>query len=126
MTSLDAEFERLNSPKQKRPSLFPKQAVLKRAPYEIAVLVPCYNEQIAIAEVVNAFRVSLPSATIYVYDNNSADRTAEIACLAGAIVHTSHAVARGTSSDACLLTLMQTFMCWLMATVPMMLRARAE
>ena len=86
MTSLDAEFERLNSPKQKRPSLFPKQAVLKRAPYEIAVLVPCYNEQIAIAEVVNAFRASLPSAIIYVYDNNSADRTAEIACLAGAIV----------------------------------------
>ena len=86
MTSLDAEFERLNSPKQKRPSLLPKQAVLKRAPYEIAVLVPCYNEQIAIAEVVNAFRASLPSAIIYVYDNNSADRTAEIACLAGAIV----------------------------------------
>ena len=90
MTSLDAKFERLNRPKQKRPGLFPKQfpkqAVLKRAPYEIAVLVPCYNEQIAIAEVVNAFRASLPSAIIYVYDNNSSDRTAEIACLAGAIV----------------------------------------
>jgi hypothetical protein len=86
MASLDAEFERLNSPKEKRPSFFPKQAVLKGAPYEIAVVIPCYNEQIAIAEVVNAFRASLPSAIIYVYDNNSSDRTADIACLAGAIV----------------------------------------
>ena len=42
----------------------------------IAVLVPCYNEEAAIASVVNDFHKELPSATIYVYDNNSTDRTA--------------------------------------------------
>ena len=45
MTSLDAEFERLNSPKQKRPSLLPKQAVLKRAHYKkLIIQIPCLNE----------------------------------------------------------------------------------
>jgi len=53
---------------------------------EIAVLVPCYNEETAIADVIADFRRALPSASIYVYDNNSSDRTAEIAKQAGAIV----------------------------------------
>jgi len=52
----------------------------------IAVLVPCYNEEAAITAVVRAFRDALPSATIYVYDNNSSDRTAAIARAAGATV----------------------------------------
>src|SRR5258708_4175407 len=52
----------------------------------IAILVPCYNEETAIAKVVADFRVSLPHAAIYVYDNNSRDRTVEIARAAGAIV----------------------------------------
>jgi glycosyltransferase involved in cell wall biosynthesis len=52
----------------------------------VAVLVPCYNEEAAIAKVVADFRQALPDATIYVYDNNSSDRTAEIASAAGAIV----------------------------------------
>lgn len=52
----------------------------------IAVLIPCYNEEIAIADVVKGFRASLPSAEIYVYDNNSKDRTCEVAAAAGAIV----------------------------------------
>jgi glycosyltransferase involved in cell wall biosynthesis len=52
----------------------------------IAVLVPCFNEQAAIAEVVAGFQAALPEATIYVYDNNSTDRTAELAEAAGAIV----------------------------------------
>lgn len=52
----------------------------------IAVLVPCYNEEAAIATVVRDFQKALPSAAIYVYDNNSRDRTAEIARAAGAIV----------------------------------------
>ncbi len=42
---------------------------------EVAVLVPCYNEEAAIAKVVADFRASLPSATVYVYDNNSTDKT---------------------------------------------------
>jgi glycosyltransferase involved in cell wall biosynthesis len=54
----------------------------------IAVLIPCYNEAEAIAGVVRDFRAALPEATIYVYDNNSRDRTREIAAQAGAVVRT--------------------------------------
>jgi len=53
---------------------------------KIAVLVPCYNEEIAIAQVVRDFRVALPGAAIFVYDNNSADNTAAFARAAGAEV----------------------------------------
>jgi glycosyltransferase involved in cell wall biosynthesis len=52
----------------------------------MAVLVPCRDEEAAIAQVVAAFRASLPSAVIYVYDNNSTDRTREVARAAGAVV----------------------------------------
>lgn len=52
----------------------------------IAVLVPCYNEEAAIGKVVADFRAALPDAPIYVYDNNSTDRTVEVAAAAGAIV----------------------------------------
>jgi glycosyltransferase involved in cell wall biosynthesis len=54
--------------------------------WRIAVLVPCYNEETAIAQVVRDFRAALPQAAIYVYDNNSRDRTMEVARSAGAIV----------------------------------------
>jgi glycosyltransferase involved in cell wall biosynthesis len=52
----------------------------------VAVLVPCFNEEATIAKVVRDFRAVLPQATVYVYDNNSTDRTAELAQEAGAIV----------------------------------------
>lgn len=52
----------------------------------IAVLIPCYNEEVTIADVVLQFRAQLPEADIYVFDNNSCDRTAERAREAGAIV----------------------------------------
>jgi glycosyltransferase involved in cell wall biosynthesis len=52
----------------------------------VAVLIPCYNEAVTIAKVVRDFRTALPSAKIYVYDNNSADRTVEVALGAGAFV----------------------------------------
>ena len=52
----------------------------------IAVLVPCYNEERAIASVIADFQAALPQSTVYVYDNNSADRTVEVARAAGAIV----------------------------------------
>jgi glycosyltransferase involved in cell wall biosynthesis len=52
----------------------------------VAVLVPCFNEAAAIATVVAAFRAALPDATVYVYDNNSTDRTAAVARDAGAVV----------------------------------------
>jgi glycosyltransferase involved in cell wall biosynthesis len=51
-----------------------------------AVLIPCYNEEAAIGAVVRDFRASLPDAAIYVYDNNSRDKTAEVAAAEGAIV----------------------------------------
>jgi glycosyltransferase involved in cell wall biosynthesis len=52
----------------------------------VAVLVPCFNEEVAIAKVVADFAAALPEATIYVYDNNSTDRTVEVARRAGAVV----------------------------------------
>lgn len=52
----------------------------------IAVLVPCYNEERTIGEVVAGFRAALPTCTVYVYDNNSRDRTVELARQAGAVV----------------------------------------
>jgi glycosyltransferase involved in cell wall biosynthesis len=54
----------------------------------VAILIPCYNEETAIGKVVGDFRKALPQAAIYVYDNNSRDRTAEVARSAGAIVRT--------------------------------------
>jgi glycosyltransferase involved in cell wall biosynthesis len=53
---------------------------------KIAVLIPCYNEEQTIAAVVESFRSALPTAAIYVYDNNSKDATARVAAQAGAIV----------------------------------------
>jgi glycosyltransferase involved in cell wall biosynthesis len=53
---------------------------------QIAVLIPCLNEEAAIAKVVSDFHASLPGATIYVYDNGSLDRTATVARQAGAVV----------------------------------------
>lgn len=53
---------------------------------KIAILVPCYNEEKTIESVVTDFKKQLPEASIYVYDNNSTDRTAEIASAHGAIV----------------------------------------
>jgi glycosyltransferase involved in cell wall biosynthesis len=52
----------------------------------IAVLIPCYNEEVAIGDTVRGFAAALPEATIYVYDNNSKDRTIERAREAGAVV----------------------------------------
>ena len=53
---------------------------------KVAVLIPCHNEEVAIAGVVAGFRAALPHATIYVYDNNSTDGTREAAAAAGAVV----------------------------------------
>ena len=61
----------------------------------IAVVLPCYNEEAAIAETVAGFRSALPGATIYVYDNNSSDRTAELARAAGAAVRTVRQQGKG-------------------------------
>src|SRR5262249_45216099 len=57
-----------------------------RAAQRVAVLVPCFNEEATIGKVVADFRAALPEAAIYVYDNNSADRTGGVARAAGALV----------------------------------------
>ncbi len=65
------------------------------APVRIAVLLPCYNEEAAIAATVAGFRAALPGATVYVYDNNSRDRTREVAAEAGAVVRTEGQQGKG-------------------------------
>lgn len=64
-------------------------------PLSIAVLIPCYNEEVAVGHVAAGFRAALPSAAIHVFDNNSKDRTVEVAKTAGAIVHRVTAQGKG-------------------------------
>jgi glycosyltransferase involved in cell wall biosynthesis len=61
----------------------------------VAVLIPCFNEEATIAKVVTDFRTILPGATIYVYDNNSSDRTVLLARAAGAVVRTEALQGKG-------------------------------
>ena len=68
---------------------------LDRSQLRIAILLPCYNEEAAIAQTVAGFRAALPDAAIYVYDNNSADRTVEVARAAGATVRTERMQGKG-------------------------------
>ena len=62
---------------------------------KIAVLLPCYNEEVTIGKVIKDFRKELPDADIYVYDNNSKDKTAEIAKENGAIVKHEYRQGKG-------------------------------
>jgi len=62
---------------------------------KVAVLLPCYNEEAAIAQTIEGFRKVLPDAAIYVYDNNSRDRTIEVARAAGAVVRTERMQGKG-------------------------------
>ena len=62
---------------------------------KVAVLIPCYNEELTIEKVVKDFKKELPEADIYVYDNNSKDKTAEIAKNAGAIVRRENRQGKG-------------------------------
>ncbi|RTL46523.1 MAG: glycosyltransferase [Burkholderiales bacterium] len=61
----------------------------------VAVLIPCYNEEVAIPQVVKDFRTALPQAEIYVYDNNSKDRTSDVARESGAIVRIERRQGKG-------------------------------
>ena len=61
----------------------------------VVVLVPCYSKETAIPLVIRDFQAALPDTPIYVYDNNSSDRTAEVARAAGAIVRTETMQGKG-------------------------------
>lgn len=62
---------------------------------QIAVLVPCFNEEAAIKKVVEDFKAALPDAVVYVYDNNSTDKTSEVAAAAGAEVRKEYRRGKG-------------------------------
>ena len=62
---------------------------------KIAVLIPCYNEEKTIEKVVTDAKAALPEAVIYVYDNNSTDRTVELATKAGAVVRHEYVQGKG-------------------------------
>lgn len=61
----------------------------------VAVLIPCYNEARTVAKVVADYRAALPQATVYVYDNNSTDGTADLAAAAGAVVRKERQQGKG-------------------------------
>lgn len=63
--------------------------------FTVAVLIPCFNEESAIEKVVRDFRTVLPQAEVYVYDNNSTDRTVELARSGGAIIRTESQQGKG-------------------------------
>src|SRR4051812_21292408 len=63
-----------------------RDSIANQESVKIAVLIPCYNEELTVAGVVESFRSELPQSQVYVFDNNSTDRTAELARTAGATV----------------------------------------
>ena len=72
-----------------------KQERLRKIMDKIAVLIPCYNEEKTIAKVVRDAKQALPEAVVYVYDNNSTDRTVALAKEAGAVVRYEHMQGKG-------------------------------
>ena len=70
-------------------------ADLNQHQLRVAVLLPCFNEEAAIGQTVAGFRSALPGADIYVYDNNSTDRTIEVAAAAGAVVRSERMQGKG-------------------------------
>ncbi len=99
----------------------------------VAVLIPCFNEEAAVPRVIAAFRASLPEAAIYVYDNNSRDRTAEMARAAGAQVRTERLQGKGhvvrrmfADVEADVFVLVDGDDTYEAAAAPMMVRMLAE
>lgn len=62
---------------------------------EVAILIPCYNESLTIEKVIKDYKEAFPAATVYVYDNNSTDNTAELAANAGAVVRHCYQQGKG-------------------------------
>lgn len=83
--SAERAFENSALRSQGRPRVIATEPHIRCKP-KIVVIIPCYNEEAAIADVIADFRREVPEAEIHVFDNNSSDRTAERALQAGAIV----------------------------------------
>ena len=92
--------------------------------YKIAVLVPCYNEGVAVAKVVKDFRAALPKATIFVFDNNSTDNTAATARNAGAEVFHEKHQGKGFVVRRMFTDVEADITCWSMAMPPTTRQAR--
>jgi len=86
----------------------------------IAVLIPCYNEGIAISKVISDFKSALPAAQIYVYDNNSIDETKKNALKAGAIVREEHQQGKGNVVRRMFRDIEAVFISWWMGMIPTM------
>jgi len=78
----------------------------------IAVLIPCYNEEAAIAKVVNDFKITLPNADVYVYDNNSRTKPLRLLTPQAPLSALNCGGGKGTSFDACSLILRQISISW--------------
>src|SRR5271155_6228540 len=78
-----ADLAELGRVGQREAQLFPRNRSFPEALAKIAVLIPCYNEELTIGAVVRDFRAALPGAEIFVYDNNSRDGTSAAARAAG-------------------------------------------
>lgn len=83
---------------------------------KIAVIIPCYNEALTIAKVVDDFHRELPESTVYVYDNNSTDGTAQIARGHGATVKFEPRQGKATPAAKCSAISRQIVISWSMET----------
>lgn len=89
-----SEFERVLAGSALKPMQRAEESQ-RQASRRVAVLVPCFNEEATIGKVIADFRAALPQAKIYVYDNNSTDRTVEVASAAGARVRRERQQGKG-------------------------------
>src|SRR5258705_2369331 len=87
----------VNSRENAATSANPRQSAQfgSRHRLSVAILIPCWDEEVAISSVIGDFRQVLPQAAIYVYDNNSRDRTAQVARAANAIVRSEPLQGKG-------------------------------
>jgi glycosyltransferase involved in cell wall biosynthesis len=84
----------IKTTKRPAPTPAPTKPPAKGGP-RVAVVIPCYNEEVAIGQTIADFRAALPQAEIYVYDNNSSDGTVAVARKAGAIVRSERIQGKG-------------------------------
>ena len=93
---------------------------------KIAVLIPCYNEEKTIYKVVTDFKAVLPDSTIYVYDNNSSDKTSELAEKAGAVVRKEYKQGKGNVIRRMFREIDAKCISWLMVMIHILLNVHLK